>query len=362
MVQAPCLAGEVRGTTRGERAVPADVDSSNRETAGAPGRPLVVTADEVASALDRAALVDALAAAFGGGCEAPPRHHHTVPVPGEPDATMLLMPAWRPGAYLGVKIANVFPDNGRRDLPAVQASYLLFSGRTGQPLAVIDGAELTSRRTAAASSLAARHLARPESSRLLIVGTGEIARHLAPSHAAVRPIRTVEVWGRAPERAQALAAEIGALGFEARAADDLEAAVGRADIVSCCTLSGEPLVHGRWLRPGTHVDLIGGFTPAMREVDDEAIRRAVVYVDTPAAIAEAGDLVQPLRAGIVTRDAIRGDLANLVTGRRPGRTDGEEITLFKSVGASIEDLAAAILCVERRGIPPLSPPHLSRIS
>ena len=309
--------------------------------------PLLLSASAVAAALDRVSLIEALAAAFRGGCEAPPRHHHTVPVPGEPDATMLIMPAWRVGDYLGVKLANVFPGNGSHGLSAIQASYLLFSGRTGQVLAIIDGAELTSRRTAAASSLAARYLARPDASRLLIVGTGQIARHLAASHAAIRPIRSVEIWGRNPARAQMLANEIRETGFEASVATDLADAVGRADIVSCCTLSREPIVEGRWLRPGVHLDLIGGFTPTMREVDDAAVAASAVFVDTEAAVKEAGDLVQPLLSGAIARQSIAGDLADLASGRPPGRSAADGITLFKSVGASIEDLAAAILCFER---------------
>lgn len=323
--------------------------------------PLLLNGSAVAAVLDRVSLIEALAAAFRGGCEAPPRHHHTVAVPGEADATMLIMPAWRVGDYLGVKLANVFPGNGPRGLSSIQASYLLFSGRTGQTLAIIDGAELTSRRTAAASSLAVRYLARPDASRLLIVGTGKIARHLAASHASVRTIRSVEVWGRDPARAAALANEIREAGFEASVATDLANAVGRADIVSCCTLSREPIVEGRWLRPGVHLDLIGGFTPAMREADDDAVASATVFVDTAAALEEAGDLVQPLRAGAIGRQSIAGDLADLVCGRHPGRSAADGITLFKSVGASVEDLAAAILCFERRAqmagevLPPFQP-------
>lgn len=311
--------------------------------------PLLLDGSAVAAVLDPLSLIEALAAAFRGGCDAPPRHHHTVPVPGELDATMLIMPAWCVGDYLGVKIGNVFPGNGSRGLSSIQASYLLFSGRTGQTLAIIDGAELTSRRTAAASSLAARYLARPDAGRLLIVGTGKIARLLAASHAVVRPIRSVEVWGRNPARAAVLANEIREAGFEASVVTDLADAVGRADIVSCCTLSREPIIEGRWLRPGVHLDLIGGFTPTMREVDDAAVASSTVFVDTETALDEAGDLMQPVRDGVIGRQSIAGDLADLASGRHPGRSASKAITLFKSVGASIEDLAAAILCFERRG-------------
>lgn len=309
--------------------------------------PLVVSGQEVAASLDYATLVRALATAFRGGIEAPQRHHHTIPVPGGRDATLLLMPAWMPGRYVGTKIAQVFPDNGALGMPSVQSVYLLFDGRTGQLLATLDGSELTTRRTVAASSLAVRYLARPGASRLLIVGTGQVAGQIAASHAAVRPISSVAVWGRDAGHTADLVRRLVGQGFAARVVTNLPRDVAAADIVSCGTLSRVPLVLGDWLSPGTHVDLIGGFTPGMREVDDAAIRRSTIVIDTAAAITEAGDIASPLRDGVIGRDAIQTDLAGLVTGAHPGRRSAEEITLFKSVGNAIEDLAAAALCYER---------------
>ena len=302
-----------------------------------------LSADDLARLLGRRPLIEALRDIFRDGCEAPMRHHHTVPVPGGQDATMLLMPAWIPGRYLGTKIANVFPDNGRLGLPAVQSIYLLFSGRTGELLASMDGSQLTARRTVAASSLAVDYLARPDASRLLVVGAGEVACQFAASHAAVRPIRQVAVWARDPSRATALAQELARQGFEADTVSDLERAVASADIVSCATLSREPLIRGEWLNPGTHLDLVGGFTPAMREADDEAIRRASVFIDTEGARREAGDIAGPLASGVLANDAIVADFASLTRGLHPGRTSDREITLFKSVGTAAEDLAAAQL-------------------
>jgi alanine dehydrogenase len=302
---------------------------------------------KVAAALDRAALIDALDTAFRGSCIAPTRHHHDIEVPGDPSATMLLMPAWIPGQYIGTKVAHVFPGNRAQALAAVQSVYLLFSGRTGELMATLDGAELTTRRTVAASSLAARYLARVDATRLLIVGTGQVAGQIAASHATVRAIRRVDVWGRNAASAAILAARLCGDGFEARAVSDLWNAAAQADIITCCTLSTEPLVQGAWLRPGAHVDLIGGFTPAMREVDNAAVAQATIFVDTYAAVEEAGDLVLPLRDAVIRRDAIVADLADLVAGHHPGRRDAGEITLFKSVGTAIEDLAAAILCLQR---------------
>jgi alanine dehydrogenase len=294
-------------------------------------------------------LIASLHEFFREGCVLPPRHHHTFEVPGERPGTLLLMPAWRPGATLGVKVVNVVPGNDARGLPAVSGVYLLFSAATGRPVALIDGAELTARRTAAASALAASFLARPDARRLIVVGTGRLAPELAAAHASVRPIAEVAVWGRNAEKAAALAARLGRdLRVAAAPAADLEAAVRRADVVSCATTSALPLVRGAWLRPGAHLDLVGGFTPAMREADDEAVRRARVWVDTlEGAVREAGDIVQPLASGVLARGSIAGDLFGLCRGEAAGRSGPDEVTLFKSVGTALEDLAAATLVAGR---------------
>lgn len=309
----------------------------------------VFDAARTAELLPWGAVVDALAAGFRDGCEMPVRHHHGVQAPpGDPEATLLLMPAWTVGGYLGVKVATVFPGNASRGLGAVQASYILASAETGEPLALIDGLELTLRRTAAASALAARFLARADARRLLVVGTGNLAPHLAGAHAAVRPRLEVEFWGRRPERARLAARSPLIEGLAASTATDLEAAVRGSDIVSTATLADEPLVLGDWLRAGTHVDLVGGFTPTMREADDEAVRRATVFVDTrDGALSEAGDLVQPIASGALKAEEVAADLYELCRGRHDGRRDASEITLFKSVGAALEDLFAAILLWER---------------
>ncbi len=307
----------------------------------------IIGPEETIAALPWEGLVAALEKLFREGCEMPVRHHHDVAVPGEPDATLLLMPAWQSGQFIGVKIANIFPGNAGRGLPSVAANYLLMSGRSGEMLAIIDGGELTARRTAAASALAAGYLARADASHLLLVGTGRVARNLVPAHAAVRPLRQVTVWGRDAGKAAALAEEIGESGLAASATEDLEGAVGAADIVSAATLSLEPLVRGDWLRPGTHVDLVGAFRPTMRESDDEAIKRASVFVDTRAgATKEAGDIVLALASGALSEAGIEADLYELTRGQHPGRRSPEEITLFKSVGAALEDLAGAILAYE----------------
>lgn len=302
---------------------------------------------DVRDLLDWPSLIEALETIFRTGCTTPVRHHHNVPVAAERDATLLLMPAWT-SEYLGVKIANVFPGNGARGLPAVMATYLLSSARTGMPLAMVDGGELTARRTAGASALAAKYLAPEQASRLVLVGTGRIAANLAHAHSAVRPIEDIRVWGRNHDNARSLAASLREQGLHATPVKDLAAEVAEADIVSCATLATTAVVKGEWLREGTHLDLVGGFTPGMREADDEAIRRATVFVDTrEGANAEAGDIIVPLETGVLTRDDIKAELSDFAFGRHAGRDDPSQITLFKSVGASLEDLAAAILAYER---------------
>lgn len=299
------------------------------------------------AALPWAPLIGGLAQMFRDGCEMPLRHHHDFAVPGEIPGTLLLMPAWLPGQYLGLKMVTVVPGNTARGLPAIAGAYLLSSGRTGGVLAMLDGAELTARRTAAVSALAASYLARPEAARLLVVGAGRLALNLIQAHAAVRPIRHIEIWARREEQAAEVAAAARELGFDASVARDLEGAARRADIVSCCTLSQDPLIRGSWLKPGAHLDLVGAFKPGMRESDDLAVQQASVFADTrDGVLSEGGDIVQPLRAGLIGTDHLRGDLYDLCRGQHPGRCEAEEFTLFKSVGAALEDLAAARLAYE----------------
>lgn len=303
----------------------------------------VFDAASVADRLDYASLVAAIEAAFCADISVPPRHHHTIPSLAGRDATLLLMPAWS-ARFIGLKTVVVAPDNAGKGLPAVQAGYQLMDRETGQLLAMLDGPELTARRTASASALAARFLARPDSRHLTMVGTGVLAPHLIAAHASQRPIDHVTIWGRNFSKAEALAASLDGAGIAVRAEPDLETAVGRADIVSCATLATSPLVQGAWLRPGQHLDLVGAFTPEMREADDEALLRADIYVDTPDAMTSAGEICDPLARGVIAPADILGDLFDLCSGKiKSPRSDAEAITLFKSAGAALEDLAAAEL-------------------
>lgn len=306
------------------------------------------SAGDVHAALDYPLLVEALRDVFRKGGEAMPvRQSYEIGYGGAP-AHLLTMPAWERGQSLGVKLVTVFPQNATRGIGAVSSLYVLLDGETGVPRAMIDGEALTNRRTAAASALASTYLSRPEGGTLLMIGTGHLAHHLPLAHAAVRPIKNVMVWGRNSERAAALAAKLREEGLPAQPVTDIEKALAQADIVSCATTASEPLVTGKHLKPGTHVDLVGAFTPQMRECDDDTVLRSSVFVDTYAgALKEAGDLVQPIAAGVWKADAVRGDLHELTSGAKQGRGDASEITLFKSVGAAIEDLAAATLLASR---------------
>jgi ornithine cyclodeaminase len=305
-----------------------------------------LTAADVERALDFPSLVEALRAGFAKGAEAPLRHVHLVAP--ETEGRLLLMPAWREGEVAGVKLVTVFPQNRARGIATVAALYVLLDGETGHPRALVDGETLTLRRTGAASALASTYLSRADSETLLVVGTGTLAPYMAAAHCAVRPIRRVLVWGRTPARAEALSAKLAGNGLRAAAAPDLEGALAEADIVTCATTATEPVLRGSAIRPGTHVDLVGGFTRTMREADDALVARAEIYVDTYAgALAEAGDLVQPMESGAIARADVRAELAELVRGERPGRSSPEAVTLFKSVGTALEDLYAARLAVSR---------------
>lgn len=307
----------------------------------------VVDAAATRSALPFDALIAALRAAFAAGATVPERHHHRLDHP-DGDGVLLLMPTWN-DRLLGTKIATIHPGNSGRGLPSVHSIYLLADAASGVPLALLDGNEITTRRTIAASALAASFLARPDAANLLVVGAGRIAALAAEAFAAVRPIRDVTIWNRDAANADRLAGELRAAGVAATAATSLESAVSRADIISCATPSTAPIIRGAWLRAGTHLDLIGSFTPAMREADDACFAAGRIFVDTRDALVESGDLTGPVASGAITADAICGSLADLCAGRIGGRGSVDEITIFKSVGTALADLAAAALVQAWRG-------------
>lgn len=312
---------------------------------------VILDAEQTARKLPFDGLVEALRHGFIEGCHLPERHHHTLSRAGELDATLLLMPAWTdPGkgrSLLGVKLVTVVPGNAARNLPGLVSTYILFDGLTGEQLALMDGNTITGRRTAATSALAASYLSRPDSSKLLVIGAGRVGSLIPEAYKAVRPIEMVTVWDINPDAAHRLTSQLVEQGFQAKVTDDLEQAVRSADIISTATLATTPIIKGAWLQPGTHVDLIGAFTPQMREADDDVIRLASLYIDTTEAFHEAGDIVQPIDDGIISKEAVRATLAQLCKASQPARSSKEEITCFKAVGSGLADLAAAEMVYSR---------------
>ncbi|MFO0996443.1 MAG: ornithine cyclodeaminase family protein [Alphaproteobacteria bacterium] len=297
---------------------------------------------------DYASLVDALANMYASGCDAMDRLIMSQPTKDGDEGDFLMQPAWLRGRAFGIKIANVFPGNEARGKPSIMGVYVLFDGNTGEPLAVIDGTAETLVKTASNSAVASRFLARSDAETMLMMGAGNLAPHLIKAHAAVRPIRQVMIWNRTKAKAEQLAASLSRPGFVVDAVADPAAAAGRADLVCCATYAGEPILRGAWLKPGAHVDLVGSYRPDLRESDDEVMRRAGrLYVDARFSTVEiSGDVIEPLKRGVLTEDRIT-DLFQLAQGKRPGRANQSEITVFKSGGGGHEDLATALMLYER---------------
>lgn len=310
-----------------------------------------IDGNEIDSILDPVFMADVLYDAFLSDIVIPDCCDHVIQRP-EGDATLFLMPAWtsvsQKEAFVGAKIGSVFPMNGSKNLPAVMAAYLLMDGASGVPLAILDGARLTSWRTAAASALAARYLARKEATVLTMIGAGTMAPFLIRAHCAERPINRIFLWNHQPGRAELVAAALKREGIFVEVVLDREAAIRQADIISVATLTTIPLVEGAWLKCGAHVDGVGAFTSSMRETDDDVVRRATLFCDVKSsALKEAGDLFQPIYDGIIKAEDVKADLFDLARGTHSGRSNQHEITFFKSVGSAIEDLAAAIAVWKR---------------
>ena len=317
-----------------------------------------ITAPEIEIALDQKSLIEALRRAFRMGAsarpyQAPLRNRFYIENVHADPTILLNMPSWQVDGDLGIKMVTVNTGNPAKGLPMVQGVYLFLDAGTGKVRGILEAEMITVKRTAAASALASSYLSRSDASRLLIVGAGALARHFIDAHRAVRPISDVLVWNRTPKRAEELAANY-RLQEDASAlnsigvTDDLEAAVSGADIVTCITASSEPVIFGDWVREGTHVDLVGAFSPDSRESDDALVQKARIFVDTrTGALAEAGDLIIPMNKGLITEDDVAADLFDLTQGERDGRRFYEQITLFKNCGSAIEDLVAARLAYQR---------------
>ena len=281
------------------------------------------------------------------GVTTPLRHHHDFPNPVEgKDSTLLLMPAWEAGKDLGVKIVTVSPENGKYDLPSIQGNYLYLDAHKGKVRAIFDAKGLTAKRTAAISGVAASYLARKDAETLLVLGTGVLAENLVNAHSSFRRIKQVYIWGRDFEKAnsvvECLKQKMEKQEFGIEPVADFRKVLEQADIISTATLSKAPLIDGNLLRPGQHLDLVGAYKKNMREADDKCIERSSVFVDTfQGGLKESGDIVIPLKKGILSQSQVRADLYGLCSGRHPGRMNDDEITLFKSVGHASEDLVAA---------------------
>ena len=302
---------------------------------------------DVASSLQYGILIEALREAFSSKITAPERVQHTIENKNGSDATLLLMPAWKMGEHIGIKIVSVFPENTTQNMSAVHANYFLMNANNGKPIAIMDGTELTLRRTACASALAADYLAKKNADTLLMVGTGNLAPHMNKAHCGVRDYSRILIWGRNEEKAERLALSLDIKDKEIVAKKDLKEASNVADVISCATLSQRPLIMGDWIKPGQHLDLVGAFTPDMAEADSKAIAMSKIVVDTyEGALSESGELINALKEGRIEKKHILSDLRQLVMEEKNIRNDSNDITLFKSVGTALEDLAAAELVID----------------
>jgi alanine dehydrogenase len=307
-----------------------------------------ISKQQVNDLLDFPSLVAALCEAFKGDFTVPKRAHHDMANPAiGRETTLLLMPAWEAGELCGVKVVTVAPEN--KDRPTIQGTYMLINVKNGSPLALMDAPTLTSRRTAAASALASTYLSREDTSSMLMVGTGSLAPKLIQAHAAVRPIKDVFIWGRTPEKAVALAAELSATtDLNVQAVANIEDVVSKVDLISVATMSMLPLIKGAWLKAGQHLDLVGAYRPDMREADDDAVKICDIYVDTYyGATHETGEIVIPLKAGTISEADLNGDLFEMCRNEVAGRKNETQITMFKSTGHALEDLAGARLVYQR---------------
>ena len=309
-----------------------------------------ISAAELDAMLSYSQVIDALDRAFRQKVDVPERAHFDLPShDGQPDSTLLLMPAWHLPNSLGVKLVTITPGNAQRELPSIQGVYVLFDPPTGRPILLVDAPHLTTWRTAATSALAARYLARPDTRSLLMVGTGNLAPELVKAHATVFPLEQIWVWGRSQEKADRLVGYLGDFlpGAEVKVAPSLDDVASGVDLISTATLSPDPLITGELIRPGQHLDLVGAFKPSMRETDDGVVQQARIFVDEckPEGYT-GGDLAIPIREGVIGQEAVEADLFDLCNQRFDLKRNKKDITLFKSVGHALEDLAVAELVLD----------------
>ena len=290
-------------------------------------------------------LIEGLKKAFSDPAfQIPLRTHHNL----SDSDTMLLMPAWKKDTAIGVKLVNVFPGNTKKGLTSINGLYIHFNGQTGKPECLIDAKGLTNKRTAATSALASSFLSRPDASSMLLLGTGALAADMIRAHASIRKLKTIYAWGRNLQKAEVLASHLKKEGYPVIAVEDKDTIIPQVDIISTATMSSQPIIDGTLVRSGSHIDLVGSYKPDMREADDYLMEHSKLFVDTiEGATKESGDLVIPLKNGIIDLSDIKGELVTLCNGSVKGRSNSSEITVFKSVGYALEDLVAGSFYLSR---------------
>jgi len=299
----------------------------------------------IQTALPYPLLVDALAQGLQQFAETPARSFFS---PNQDASCVMIMPAWRPHQMMGVKLVSVWPENNAKGESAVSAVYVLISCLDGRPLAVLDGTELTLRRTAAAAALAAKRLARENSETLAVLGTGSLSVPLVQAHTDTMRFKNVLVWGRQFYKAQLVVNQLRELGIEVRAMGDLHKTLAMSDVVAVATTATEPFLKAAWVRPGTHISLVGAFTPQMAEAEPGLISKSQLFADCRASVLEkGGEVFQAIEQGLILDSDIIADLAELTAQPdRSWRHDAQAITVFKSVGFALLDLIAAELVIK----------------
>ena len=294
----------------------------------------------VANALPYPALMDALASGLQQPIQSPLHSHFE---PNNDASSVLIMPAWRPQVRMGVKLVSIWPGNGAVGKPAVSGVYVLLSCTDGQAIAVMDGTELTARRTAATAALGARLLARPNSRTLAVLGTGSLCVPLVQAHCSAQPFQRVLVWGRRLEQAERVVAELSQLGIAAEAQADLQTVLANADVAAAASTATTPFIRRDWVQPGTHLGLIGAFTPAMAEAEPGLMARCQLFADNREAVLQkGGEVLQAIQQGLIQASAIEAELVELVAApEHAWRLANAAITVFKSVGFAALDLIAA---------------------
>lgn len=317
----------------------------------------LINADRVHELLDYTGLVPAIRQAHLGGM---PRHsdraiyeeQNTV---GHPDS-FIILPAWEPEEGILAKLVTSFPNNKtRHGISNVNSIYVYINAQTGVTEAVIDGEAVIFRKTSADSALGSQLLSREDSENFLMIGAGGLAPYLVQAHLSVRPgIKRVQIWNRTAANAETLVKHLAELGIKAEVAADLDQAVSEADIISSATMASEPHLKGKLLKPGAHVDLVGSFTPEMRESDDDVLRRATIFVDHRQTTTRSGEFLGPFDRGVISKSDVQADYFELCQDRHPGRREAQEITLLKNGGGSHIDYYVAKYLMDRHHGRPFS--------